>query len=267
MTSLVIVVKVKVENTTMADNMYGYNDYHGPLHEPHEQEKGTENQTKLEEEEEEEDDPLRCGLWMEGDSLAPPCGTTVGTIHKLLEFCRVGDTDVVYDLGCGDGRVCLEALVRFRAAECVGVEIETDLVDRFNHLIDSLPTDVKEHEGKLRIRAIRKDLRQVARDLVDRAKRENNNKIANSHATVNEDDDDNVLPLPSLVVLYLLPEAIAEIEEDLVEMLKVIDPMRILCNTWGLKSIKPTSTLEIEETPGGASTVVSLYTKEALTSH
>jgi len=59
-----------------------------------------------------DDDPFTVEMWMEGDSLAPPCGSAVPVVHAMLEFeglkRGVDSDDVLYDLGCGDGRVCLE---------------------------------------------------------------------------------------------------------------------------------------------------------------
>lgn len=42
------------------------------------------------------------------------------TIKKILKLAKVGRRDVVYDLGCGDGRVLIEAARR--GAKAVGVE-------------------------------------------------------------------------------------------------------------------------------------------------
>jgi SAM-dependent methyltransferase len=44
-------------------------------------------------------------------------------VHKLLEIAGVSDKDVVYDLGCGDGRVLITAARRF-GARGVGYEID-----------------------------------------------------------------------------------------------------------------------------------------------
>jgi len=49
----------------------------------------------------------------------------------MLELAQVHDTDVVYDLGSGDGRIVIAA-----AASCgargVGIELDTDLVQQSN---------------------------------------------------------------------------------------------------------------------------------------
>ncbi|KAI2489463.1 Mycolic acid cyclopropane synthetase [Fragilaria crotonensis] len=122
--------------------MYGYNDYNGPLTNVDKNSSG--DDLPDDDDVDDDDNPLRVGQWMEGDSLAPPCGTSIPTIHALLEFASVSETDVLYDLGCGDGRVCLEALVHGRAQYCVGVEVEQDLMERFQHLIGT----VRDHKAK-----------------------------------------------------------------------------------------------------------------------
>lgn len=46
----------------------------------------------------------------------------------MLRLANVGPDDVVYDLGCGDGRVLTIALTKFGVRKAVGVEIREDLV-------------------------------------------------------------------------------------------------------------------------------------------
>jgi predicted RNA methylase len=43
------------------------------------------------------------------------------TIRKMLKVARVSSKDVVYDLGCGDGRVLIIAAKEF-GAKAVGIE-------------------------------------------------------------------------------------------------------------------------------------------------
>ncbi|MCL4355071.1 MAG: class I SAM-dependent methyltransferase [Nitrososphaerota archaeon] len=44
-------------------------------------------------------------------------------VRKMLEMCRVGPSDVVYDLGSGDGRILVEAAKTYHAT-AVGVEAD-----------------------------------------------------------------------------------------------------------------------------------------------
>ena len=42
-------------------------------------------------------------MWMEGDSLAPPCQTDMEVVEAILDFANLDEKSVLYDLGCGDG--------------------------------------------------------------------------------------------------------------------------------------------------------------------
>eukprot|EP00752_Nemacystus_decipiens_P003534 g3260.t1 len=133
-------------------------------------------QEKEEEEEDEEvsDNPLPA--WMEGDSLAPPCQADMDVVRAIIDFAGVTQDDVLYDLGCGDGRICIEA-AESRGARACGVEIEEDLADKFRRRVSARGLESK-------VTVVHGDLRDV--DLSD--------------ATV--------------VVMYLLPEAVAGLAQS-----------------------------------------------------
>jgi SAM-dependent methyltransferase len=54
---------------------------------------------------------------------APWVPSTMETVHKMLTIAEVGPDDVVYDLGCGDGRTIVTAARRY-GARAVGIEID-----------------------------------------------------------------------------------------------------------------------------------------------
>ena len=85
-----------------------------------------------EDEDEDEDDYsiLPGQVWMEGDSLAPPCQSDLEIVPEIISLANIRATDVFYDLGCGDGRVCI-AVAKATGARAKGVEIETNLLERF----------------------------------------------------------------------------------------------------------------------------------------
>jgi SAM-dependent methyltransferase len=241
-------------------NMYGYSDYNGPTaYATHDDDlaaaKTPVDNHKEEEEEEEESNPLQAGFWMEGDSLAPPCGTAISTIHSLLDFAEVKSTDVLYDLGCGDGRVCLEAYAKYNCRS-VGVEVEADLVERAQQLISSLPgADNETTKGRLP-RVVLQDLQEMLDDLLDRLASPNNNDEPQS--------GDPELPLPTIIVLYLLPESLAELQDRFISLLQLLPPpFRILCNTWGLPRLQAVKKTKISE-ESGAITELHLYTRKSL---
>jgi predicted RNA methylase len=60
--------------------------------------------------------------------LAPYSPTPMDVVHRMLTFGKVGPRDVVYDLGCGDGRIVIEA-ARV-GARGVGIDIDPALIAR-----------------------------------------------------------------------------------------------------------------------------------------
>jgi SAM-dependent methyltransferase len=54
---------------------------------------------------------------------APWVPTRLRIVHKMLDLAEVGPDDVVYDLGCGDGRTIVAAARRY-GARAVGIEID-----------------------------------------------------------------------------------------------------------------------------------------------
>ena len=54
---------------------------------------------------------------------APWVPTSMKLVQKMLEMAEVGPEDVVYDLGCGDGRTVIMA-ARVYMARAVGIEID-----------------------------------------------------------------------------------------------------------------------------------------------
>ncbi|AWR95980.1 protein-lysine N-methyltransferase [Acidianus brierleyi] len=68
-------------------------------------------------------------------------------VKKMLEIAKVGPEDVVYDLGCGDGRIVITAVKDFNAKKAVGIDINDER-------IQEATKNVKENgvEGKVFIR-------------------------------------------------------------------------------------------------------------------
>ncbi|AKV74866.1 MULTISPECIES: protein-lysine N-methyltransferase [Metallosphaera] len=44
----------------------------------------------------------------------------------MLEVAKVGPEDIVYDLGCGDGRIIIAAVKNFGAKKAVGVDLSDE---------------------------------------------------------------------------------------------------------------------------------------------
>ena len=69
------------------------------------------------------------GISGQGQSLAPFVPTPPDVVDRMLRLARAGPGDVVYDLGCGDGRIVIAAAAKF-GARGVGVDIDPTLVAR-----------------------------------------------------------------------------------------------------------------------------------------
>ena len=61
--------------------------------------------------------------------LAPYVPTPSVVVDKMLEMAGVTGKDVLYDIGCGDGRIVITAVRKFGAAG-VGIDIDRAMVDR-----------------------------------------------------------------------------------------------------------------------------------------
>jgi len=54
--------------------------------------------------------------------LAPFVPTAMAVVEKMLEMAKVSSSDIVYDLGCGDGRIVITAAKKY-GAHGVGIDI------------------------------------------------------------------------------------------------------------------------------------------------
>jgi SAM-dependent methyltransferase len=61
-------------------------------------------------------------------SLAPYVPTPQPVVEKMLELAKVTANDVVYDLGCGDGRIVITAAKKY-GAHAVGVDIDPQRIE------------------------------------------------------------------------------------------------------------------------------------------
>jgi len=64
---------------------------------------------------------VRAQEYDESASLAPFVPTPMNVVEKMLELAEVTKNDVVYDLGCGDGRIVVTAAEKY-GARGVGVD-------------------------------------------------------------------------------------------------------------------------------------------------
>ncbi|MGB2905911.1 MAG: methyltransferase domain-containing protein [Candidatus Aminicenantaceae bacterium] len=63
--------------------------------------------------------------------LAPFVPTPPTVVEKMLEMAKVGKEDVVYDLGCGDGRIVVMAAVKYGVTG-VGIDLDPKRIEESN---------------------------------------------------------------------------------------------------------------------------------------
>ncbi len=119
---------------------------------------------------------------VDAEDLAPFVTTPIPVVKKMLELAQVSHNDLVYDIGCGDGRIVITAAVMY-GARGVGIDID--------------PEKVKESENNARKAGVSKKVKFILGDAT---------KMDISEATV--------------VALYLLPESNALLKPKLERELK-----------------------------------------------
>lgn len=62
------------------------------------------------------------------DTLAPAYPTPQAVVERMLTLADVKTGELVYDLGCGDGRIVITAANKF-SARAVGIEIRRDIYE------------------------------------------------------------------------------------------------------------------------------------------
>ena len=63
-----------------------------------------------------------------GQSLAPFIPTPEDVVDRMLTLAKVTQKDVVYDLGCGDGRIPIAAAKKY-GAKGIGLDLDPSLVE------------------------------------------------------------------------------------------------------------------------------------------
>lgn len=63
------------------------------------------------------------------DSLAPYVPTPQPFVMDMLQMAEVSSYDIIYDLGCGDGRIIFTAVELFNVKKAVGFEINPYMIE------------------------------------------------------------------------------------------------------------------------------------------
>lgn len=71
------------------------------------------------------------------DTLAPVFPSPESVVDQMLTMAQVKPGEMVYDLGCGDGRIVIAAAQKFKA-RAVGIEIRRDVYEKTAARVASL---------------------------------------------------------------------------------------------------------------------------------
>jgi len=158
---------------------------------------------------------LKAQIKDEAKSLAPFVPTPYEIVQKMLEIAEVKKTDVVYDLGCGDGRIVATAAEKFGAH---GVGIDYD------------PQRIKEANETVKSKKVEKLVKIVHQDVM---------KVDLSPATV--------------VTLYLLESSNALLQPNLEKYLK--PGSRIVSHDFSMRGWTPKRVETVQDNDGDEHTI------------
>ena len=130
--------------------------------------------------------------------------TPYEAVDAMLKVAKVGKSDVVYDLGSGDGRIPIMAVQKFNAARAIGIDIN--------------PERIREAEANLKAAGLGDRVRFLNEDLFE--------------ANISEATVVTLYLLPGLN-LKLLPKLLAELKPG----------TRIVSHAFDMGSWKPQQTL------------------------
>ena len=133
-------------------------------------------------------------------------------VEKMLEMAKIKKTDIVFDLGCGDGRIVVTAAKKFG---CKGIGIDYD------------PARVEDSLKTMKAAGVTKDLVEIR-----------------------EGDALQVKDLEkaTVIMLYMLPEFMEKLEPQMKKRLK--PGTRIVAHDYPFPNMDPDQTVEFDV--GGA---------------
>ena len=147
--------------------------------------------------------------------------TEQDVVEKMLEMAKVKKDDIVYDLGCGDGRIVCTAAKKY-GAKGVGIDIDPDRIR------DCMATMKKFGVTKEQVEIRQGDALKV-KDL--------------ERATV--------------IALYMLPEFMRKLEPQL----KRLKPgTRIVAHDYRFPETEPDQVIEFQPAAGGRAKFLYLWT-------
>jgi SAM-dependent methyltransferase len=194
-------------------------------------------------------------------SLAPFNPSSQQIIDIAIDVLDLKRHDVLFDIGCGDARLLIEAATRVDGLKCVGIEIDEVFVQRARHAIAELPHSVSSridvrHEDALEIPHRRqRQLEPTTTACTEERKSKSSSPSTATRDGVNPADatEKTDKPLSELsllddvtaLYLFVLPKGIVKLTPSLIEMVerrkqKGGTTLRILSYMFKLHDWEPT---------------------------
>ena len=143
--------------------------------------------------------------WDDGRFISPFVSTgdsaVVELVRVLEEHQLTGGGNTMVDLGCGDGKVLLGAASKLPSLRCIGFDLDEELVERANSKGASLP-----NAGFQTL------------DIVDAPL--------------------SAFGQPSVVFMYLLPEALEALRPKIEELFRAPSTKLLVSNMWPVEYLK-----------------------------
>lgn len=139
-----------------------------------------------------------------GDKLAPYNPTNIEAVHVAIKMLDIKESDIVFDLGCGDGRFLIEVCKYLPSVniKCFGVEYDSDLCTRARELIAQQS------------------------DMVDRIKIIHDNVV-----------NVNFAATATVLFIYLVPEGILRLKENIIAALN--NGARVVTYVFSIPGLTP----------------------------
>ncbi|KAI8905128.1 hypothetical protein EDD86DRAFT_194243 [Gorgonomyces haynaldii] len=131
--------------------------------------------------------------------LAPYVPMNPTVVEEAIRFANVDENDVLCDLGCGDGRVLVKGLEMIANLKCVGIELDP-------YLIEHMEKEHKQWIESQQLQIVSEDFMKL--DLEKYG--------------------------PTVMVLYLLPEALMKLRTKLQEWIHFKPNRRIVVVTFSI---------------------------------
>jgi hypothetical protein len=145
------------------------------------------------------------------DSIAPFNPSSRSAQDQALRLFSLTRDDVLFDLGCGDGRFLFTAATQVEGLRCVGIELDSIFVQRGRTALAKLPHDVQQ---RVQIRHGNVLLYDNDNNELLCEKEDNDNEQvlhACSKLTILED--------ATAIYLYLLPKGLARLKAEFLDSL------------------------------------------------